>query len=151
MKFLSTGHFNQALAETTRALELEPDSIAINADMCQMSYRLERYDEAETQCKKTLEMDANSFNAHGSLYLIYTAKGIYAEAVEEFFRRENLSVNHTTLPPDLEELKKAFERGGMQAFGKHISRHLNVPRRIRGTLSPKIMHCSATKTKPCAT
>lgn len=126
LKLVSTGRSNQALAEMNRALELEPDSIAINADLCQMLYFLERYDEAEIQCKKTLEMDSNSFNAHTNLYLVYTAKGMYREAVEEFFVRERLSVNHTTLPGDLEELQKAFDGGGIRSFWQT---HIKILRR----------------------
>lgn len=132
IKFLSTGQFNQALAEISRALELEPDSIAVNADMCQLFYFLERYDEAEAQCKKTLEMDANSFNARSFLYMIYTAKGMYGEAVGEFFKREGLSVNHATLPPDLEELKTEFERGGIRAFWQAHIRMLKRPTPDKG-------------------
>lgn len=126
IKLLSTGQFNQALAEISRALELEPDSIAVNADMCQMLYFLERYHEAEAQCGKTLALDANSFNAHSYLYMIYAAKGMHREAVEEFFKREALSAGHTTLPPDLEKLKTEFERGGIRAFWRA---HINALKR----------------------
>lgn len=116
INLLTKGLFNQALAEMSRALELEPDSIAVNADMCQTLYFLERYAEAEVQCQKTLALDADSYNAHLSLYAIYTAKGMYAEAVEQFLKSERLSVNASTLPQHLEELKTVFERGGIRAF-----------------------------------
>ncbi len=127
IKFAANRQFNQALAEMSRALELEPDSIAINADMCQMLYFLRRYDEAEAQCKRTLEIDANSFNAHRYLYQIYTAKGLHAEAVEEFFKSEALSVNHSTLPAHHKILKTAFERGGIRSFWQVQIDLLNNP------------------------
>jgi DNA-binding winged helix-turn-helix (wHTH) protein/Tfp pilus assembly protein PilF len=127
INFLTTGKFNQALAEMSRALELEPDSIAVNADLCQMLYFLEKYDEAEAQCRKTLALDANSFNAHTYLYMINAAQDRHVEAIEEFFKREKLSVNHSTLPPDLEMLKTEFERGGIRAFWQAHLKMLKRP------------------------
>lgn len=79
-----------SLAEMKRAAELEPKSLAINADLCQVLYFLRKYDDALAQCNKTLEMDANFLNAHIYLYEIYTAKEMYNEAVEKFFKIEQL-------------------------------------------------------------
>ncbi|MGQ0540707.1 MAG: winged helix-turn-helix domain-containing protein [Blastocatellia bacterium] len=116
IKLAANGQFNQALAEMSRALELEPGSVAINADMCQLLYFLRRYDEAETQCTKTLEIEPNSFNARRYLYQVYTAKGMYQEAVDEFFKSEQLSVNHATLPDQLIKLETAYKSGGIRKF-----------------------------------
>jgi tetratricopeptide (TPR) repeat protein len=41
-----------------------------------------RYDEAITQLKKTIEMDADHRNAHTALVMAYSLKGMYPEAVE---------------------------------------------------------------------
>lgn len=110
------GRFNQAFAEMSRAMELEPESISVNADMCQMLYFLRRYDDAERQCKRTLEIDGKSFNAHSYLYSVYTAQGKYNEAVEAFITRERLSANNASIPSDFEELRTAFDQGGIEAF-----------------------------------
>ncbi len=112
----AVGQLNEGLTEMERALVLEPNSVAINADLCQMRYFLRRYDDAETQCKKTLEMDPSSFNAHSYLYSVYTAQGRYREAIATFFARERLAVNNASLPSDFAELNEAFERGGIEAF-----------------------------------
>lgn len=116
IKLAIDGQFNEAIAEINRALELEPHSVAMNADFCQILYFVQRYGEAEAQCKKTLALDPHFFAAHLLLYDIYTAKGMYPEAVEEFFKTEQLAANHSTLPEHLEDLKSAFERGGIGEF-----------------------------------
>lgn len=127
IRFAANGQFNQALAEMNRAFELEPTSIAVNADMCQLLYFVGRYDDAETQCNKALEIDPNSFNTRRYLYQVYTAKGMYREAVDEFLKSEGLSVNHSALPAHLEKLKAAFGSGGILAFWREQIDILNRP------------------------
>lgn len=116
IKLAIDGQFNEALAEIDRALELEPQSVAMNADRCQILYFVQRYDDAEAQCLKTLEMDPRLFSARQLLYDIYTAKGMYREAVEEFFESERLAANHSSLPEHFAELRDAFERDGIRGF-----------------------------------
>lgn len=105
-----------ALAEMKRAQEIEPNSLAINADLCQIFYFLRKYDEAIAQCRKTLEMDANFLNAHMYLYDIYTINGKHAEAVEEFFKIEQLKSDFSIPPVYLDKLRKAYTTGGIRAF-----------------------------------
>jgi DNA-binding winged helix-turn-helix (wHTH) protein/Tfp pilus assembly protein PilF len=113
----SNGEFNQALSEMERAHALEPGSIAINTDMCQMLYFLQRFDEAEAQCIRTLQMDPKSYNANTLLSYIYTAKGMYPEAVEAFLTSERLTVNSSTLPEHLPVLQRAFDKEEFARFG----------------------------------
>lgn len=105
-----------SLAEMKRAAELEPKSLAINADLCQVLYFLRKYDDALAQCSKTLEMDANFLNAHIYLYEIYTAKEMYDEAVEKFFKIEQLKSDFSLPFAHLEKLRTAFKQGGIRAF-----------------------------------
>ncbi|HRH41497.1 MAG TPA: winged helix-turn-helix domain-containing protein [Pyrinomonadaceae bacterium] len=105
-----------SLAEMKRAAELEPKSLAINADLCQVLYFLRKYDDALTQCSKTLEMDANFLNAHIYLYEIYTAKEMYNEAVEKFFKIEQLKSDFSLPFAHLQKLRTAFKQGGIRAF-----------------------------------
>lgn len=107
-----------ALVEMKRALESEPNSIAINADLCQMFYFLQKYDDALAQCQKTLAMDENFLNAHTYLYDIYTAKEMYDEAVAEFFKIEQLKNNFSIPSNQMEIFRKSYENGGIQAFWK---------------------------------
>ena len=81
LNLAATGHKDAALTEMKKALELEPDSLSINADMCQTLYFAHRYDEAIAQCGKTLEMNPKFLNAYLYLYEIYNATGMMDEAV----------------------------------------------------------------------
>ena len=105
-----------ALAEMKRALELEPHSVAIGADLCQMYYFLQKYDDAVAQCRKTLETDPNFLNAHLYLYEIYTAKGMYNEAVAEFFKIEQLKSDFGLPVEESEKLRRAYAQGGIREF-----------------------------------
>jgi len=120
---------NAAYAEMKLALELEPNSASINADMCQTLYFLRRYDEAIAQCKKTLTLDDKFQNAHQYLYEIYNTKGMHAEAVETFFKIEEISL--IPLPLDLlDNLRKAYQTGGILTFWKMRIKFLTTNYRI---------------------
>jgi DNA-binding winged helix-turn-helix (wHTH) protein/lipopolysaccharide biosynthesis regulator YciM len=115
-----------ALAEIKRAFELEPDSLAVNADLCQVLYFARRYDEAEAQCRQTLAINKNFLNAHLYLYEIYNAEGKSAEAVETYFKIEQLTNNPQ--PPDVsEKLRKAYQNGGAREFWRKQAEILTRP------------------------
>jgi tetratricopeptide (TPR) repeat protein len=98
------------------ALDLAPDSLPINADMCQVLYFTQRFDEAEMQCKNVLELNPRFLNANLYLYDVYTAKGMYDEAVAQFFKIEAIAPNYAAFPRDVAELKDAYASGGIRAF-----------------------------------
>jgi DNA-binding winged helix-turn-helix (wHTH) protein/Tfp pilus assembly protein PilF len=123
-----TAQGGSSLAEMKRALELDPTSLAINADLCQILYFARKFDQAIEQCRKTLEMDANFLNAHAYLYDVYTAKGMYAEAVNEYLTVEELNMTTSAYPAQLEKLKKAFATGGIRAFWRARIEMLNTPK-----------------------
>ncbi|HVF48159.1 MAG TPA: winged helix-turn-helix domain-containing protein [Pyrinomonadaceae bacterium] len=117
----------EALAEMKRALELEPSSVAINADLCQVLNFSRKYDQAISQCRKTLEMDPNFLNARLYLYEAYTAKGMYAEAVNEYLRADEVNMGTLALPAHIENLKTAFAAGGIRAFWRARIEMLKKP------------------------
>src|SRR4029077_14963259 len=51
------GRFDEAIAQGNRAIELDPFSPIINADVGATLIQARRYDEAITQLRKTLEID----------------------------------------------------------------------------------------------
>ena len=51
------GRHDEAIAEQQRALELDPLSVIVNANLARALYRARRYDEAIAQARKTLELD----------------------------------------------------------------------------------------------
>ena len=58
------GRFDDAIAEGKRAVELDPLSLVINADLGADYYYARRYDEAIAQLRKTLEMDPGYYYAY---------------------------------------------------------------------------------------
>jgi len=58
------GRLEEAKAEMTRALEIDPMSHNFIADMGQMYYFARQYDEAESYCRKALEVYPDFLNAH---------------------------------------------------------------------------------------
>ncbi|MEQ1762085.1 MAG: winged helix-turn-helix domain-containing protein [Pyrinomonadaceae bacterium] len=105
-----------ALSEMKRAAELEPDSLAISADLCQIYYFLQKHDDAIEQCDKTLAIDPSFLNAHIYLYDIYTARGMHQDAVTKFFEIEKLKSDFSIPHKDLEKLREAYSNDGIEGF-----------------------------------
>jgi len=77
------GKMDQALAEISKAQQLDPLSPIIATDLGKGLILARRYDDAIGQLKKALELDSNFSLAHYWLYCAYTEKGIYSEAFTE--------------------------------------------------------------------
>ena len=73
-----------ATKEGKRAVELDPLSLVINADLGADYYLARRYDEAIAQQRKTLEMDPGFYYAHFILGEALAAKGAFEQAIEEY-------------------------------------------------------------------
>jgi adenylate cyclase len=76
------GKHDESIAELTRALELDPLSIMINADFGYSYHNKREYDKAVEQWQKTLELDPNIFMALMGLGLTYRAMGDYEKSIE---------------------------------------------------------------------
>ena len=66
-----------------RALEIDPMSPNFLADMGQMHYFAREYEEAESYCRKALEINPDFSFAHQYLTFIYVVKGENDKAFEE--------------------------------------------------------------------
>lgn len=107
----------EAKAEMRQALELDPSSLPINADMGQMFYFAHEYDQAIAACQKVLNIDADFINAHVYLHQAYTQKGMYAQALDEYFKVERLAGGNPRANPTTEEkLRKAYATDGVRGF-----------------------------------
>src|SRR4029077_16173455 len=71
-------------AEGKRALELDPLSLIINADLGQNFLLARRYDEAIDQFRKTLAMDPRFYYARWSLGEALQMRGQLDEAMAEY-------------------------------------------------------------------
>jgi TolB-like protein/Tfp pilus assembly protein PilF len=85
------GRFDDAIAEGKRAVELDPLSLVINADLGTDYYFARRYDEAITQLRKTLEMDPGFYYAHVNLGWALEAKRDLEEALSEYQKARALN------------------------------------------------------------
>ena len=85
------GRFDEAIAEGKRAIELDPLSPIINADLGQNLYFARRYDEAIAQLGKTLEIDPTFYYARVILGLALQLKGNVPAAIAEFERAQQLN------------------------------------------------------------
>jgi eukaryotic-like serine/threonine-protein kinase len=80
-KFLiPQARFDEALREIQRALELEPDSLAINANYGGMLSMARRYPEAQAQLDRALLLDPNFTITHARLAELYEILGKFEEA-----------------------------------------------------------------------
>ena len=105
---LSLGQFDNAIAEVKRALELDPLSLIINADLGRTYYFARRFDEAIEQLHKTLEMDPNFYFAHRHLGAVLIAKGDFKTAIAEYEKARTLNSD----PRVLGSLAYAYARSG---------------------------------------
>jgi DNA-binding winged helix-turn-helix (wHTH) protein/Flp pilus assembly protein TadD len=78
------GRLDQALAEMTKAHEVDPLSPAINLALGKIYYFAGRHQEAVSKAREILELEPNFRLSHGLLGIAYAELGLYAEAIKEF-------------------------------------------------------------------
>jgi TolB-like protein/Tfp pilus assembly protein PilF len=127
------GRTDEAIASMERALELEPLSLIINANLGSAFYFARRYDDAIRQLEKTLDLNPYFPPALQWLGRALDRAGRTAESVEAQRRTEELlpddaecvaSVGHalarhgdrSAAEAKLEELKRLAERGWVSSY-----------------------------------
>ena len=92
----NTGRHTEALAESRRAIELDPLNLRNNALEGQFLIHAGRTDEALKRLQETLAMDPNYLLAHLYQSSAYIDKGMYAEAVAEARKALEISGERST-------------------------------------------------------
>lgn len=115
-----TGRVDEAKQEMRRALEIDPMSANFLADLGQMHYFAREYEEAETYCRKALEVAPDFVFAHQYLVDIYLKTGREADAFEEYRKQERSdafdSTPAKTSEPDDARLRAKYLQSGMSSF-----------------------------------
>jgi eukaryotic-like serine/threonine-protein kinase len=131
------GRFDEAIAESKRAVELDPLSPVINSDLGSNLMVARRYDEAIAQLRKTLEIDPTFSLAHGALGEALQFKGDLPGAIAEYTKAQELGAD----PRDRVLLAAAKAQSGdkdaavrMLAELEEASRNREIPGAQRAVL-----------------
>ena len=81
---VTLGRFDEAIKEGKRAVELDPLSLIINADLGSSMMVGRRYDDAIAQLRRTLALDENFAYAHWNLGEALYLKGDLPAAIAEY-------------------------------------------------------------------
>ena len=92
--YLAGERLPDAINEATAARDLEPLSLIINTRLGTMLRYAERYDEAEKQLRKTLELDANFAIGYDELARLMASRGNFGEAIANARRAVDLNYVH---------------------------------------------------------
>jgi DNA-binding winged helix-turn-helix (wHTH) protein/Tfp pilus assembly protein PilF len=106
-----------ALVEIEKALSLEPDSIPINIDLCQILYFADRPQAADEQCERVLRMQPRSQAALGLLYQIASTRGQNDRAAEMFIASLTYSKSER-LRLEAQKFSAAYSEGGFDGVRK---------------------------------
>jgi TolB-like protein len=121
------GKFDQAIAETKRAAELDPISPILSAEIGRMLILARRYPEAISQLRKTIELYPEFYWGHRSLGCALELNGAAAEAINEYQKAFQLNND----PVVLAMLGHAEAATGNQTEARRVVAQLNELARTR--------------------
>jgi TolB-like protein/DNA-binding winged helix-turn-helix (wHTH) protein/Flp pilus assembly protein TadD len=110
------GRLDEALVEIERAHELDPLSAIILTDRGFVHYLRREYSMAIQDFQKTLELDPTFVPAHFRLANAYEKLGRFDEDMKQ--REAIARIDQSKLRPSAEDIEKAYQSGGFQAFQK---------------------------------
>ena len=116
------GRLEEAIAESKKALELDPLSVGINRDLAYAYHDARQYDQATEQVQKALELDPNSSQALSTLGRAYVGKGKYKEATVVLERALSL---YPTATYHLVDLGYAYALAGRGEDARKVLDKLN--------------------------
>ncbi|HEY2143562.1 MAG TPA: tetratricopeptide repeat protein [Candidatus Udaeobacter sp.] len=118
---VTMGRFDKAIKEGKRAVELDPLSLIINADLGGTWMIARRYDEAIAQLRRTIALDPNFAYAHWNLGEALYLKGDLTGAIAEYEKAASLDSD-----PEIQALlARAYAETGKKDQALEILRKLN--------------------------
>jgi TolB-like protein/Tfp pilus assembly protein PilF len=118
---VTMGRFDEAIKEGKRAVELDPLSLIINADLGSTLLLSRRYDEAIAQLRRTIALDPNFAYAHWNLGEALYLKGDSTGAIAEYEKAASLDSD-----PEIQALlARAYAETGKKDRALEILRRLN--------------------------
>ncbi len=124
---VSTGRFDEAVAEAKRAQALDSVSLSINTDLGSVLLFARRDDEALEQLLKTVEMDENFGGARAFLCRAYLMKKNYLAAIAECRKSQTLYND----PRPTAYLARAYADQGERGKARQVIEQLKFADRER--------------------
>jgi tetratricopeptide (TPR) repeat protein len=119
----------EALAEITRAHQLDPRSLIIRRDFGADHIFIRRYDEAITICKKLADENPEFSTAHSCIAEAYWRKRMYSQAIEEYKVESQISGDRDEADY-VAAMEKGFRSAGWQGA---LARGIEVLKEQRKT------------------
>lgn len=101
LTMIVTGRPSEAIDEVRGALRVDPLSLLINTDVGNVLYFARRFDEAEAQLNRTLDLDPWFAHAHMALGYVHLQQARTSEALEAFEAAIKYSGRDRDTSPDL--------------------------------------------------
>jgi len=106
------GRGSEAIAESRKALELDPLSLRVNFDLANAYYLAREYSQSLQQANRTLEIDPKYPEAIQCIGWVYEVTGNYKGAMEQWMKNEEVLGNEKRA----KELREVFERSGYPGY-----------------------------------
>ena len=110
--FTLHGNHEEAIAESKKAVALDPVSPVINWSLEFTLFNARRYDEAIEQARKTLEIDSSYVRSYYTIGTSYELKEMYEQAFEWYLKAANLDGRTS----EVMAWKEAYATGGVQSY-----------------------------------
>ncbi len=123
--FAPVGKLPEAIAETKKALELDPLSLIINTNLGRLYVFAGQYDQAMEQFRKTIDIEPDFWVSHARLGDLYMVRGMYKEGIAEYQTLDDneafLGYGYAVSGNREEALRMVQKLIDMRAKGEHKS------------------------------
>jgi eukaryotic-like serine/threonine-protein kinase len=120
---MAQGRHEEAIAESRKALELDPLSMIVGVNVARAYYFARRYDAAVESCRQVIDLDDKFAWAYYFLGLSYLQKGAYGEAVTAFQECVELAEGNETF---LSTLGYAYAVSGDRVKATRLLKQLEL-------------------------